>query len=52
MLDGLNLEDFVSRAIKYCVEGIMVALVAFAIPKRTLNMDEIALIALTAAAYI
>ena len=50
MLDGLNLQDFMNRAIKYCVEGLMVALAAFAIPKRTLNFDEIALIALTAAA--
>ena len=50
MLDGLNLQEFLNRAIKYIVEGIMVALAAFAIPKRTLNMDEIALIALTAAA--
>jgi len=50
MLDGINFQDFMSRAIKYCVEGLMVALAAFAIPKRTLNIDEIALIALTAAA--
>ena len=50
MLDGLNLQEFFNRAIKYLVEGIMVALAAFAIPKKTLNLDEIALIALTAAA--
>ena len=32
------------------VEGLMVAIAAFAIPKRTLNLDEVAMIALTAAA--
>jgi ABC-type Co2+ transport system permease subunit len=46
----LDLGELVSRAIKYLVEGLMVALAAYAIPKRSLNLDEIALIALTAAA--
>jgi ABC-type Co2+ transport system permease subunit len=36
--------------IKYLVEGLMVAIAAFAIPKRSLNIEEIILIALTAAA--
>lgn len=44
------LEHLLGKAIKYIVEGIMVALAAFAIPKKSLKMDEIALIALTAAA--
>ncbi len=38
------------RAIKYLVEGILVAIAAYAIPQRQLKLDEIALIALTAAA--
>jgi ABC-type Co2+ transport system permease subunit len=42
--------DLVQKAIKYLVEGLMVAIAAFAIPKRSLNIDEVALIALTAAA--
>ena len=46
----LDLGELVRRAIKYLVEGLMVALAAFAIPKKSLNIDEIALIALTAAA--
>lgn len=46
----LDLGELVRRAIKYLVEGLMVAIVAFAIPKRSLNVDEVALIALTAAA--
>ena len=37
------------RAIKYIVEGIMVSIAAYAIPNRTLNFEEIALIAVTAA---
>lgn len=50
MADFLNLGELVKRAIKYLVEGLMVALAAYAIPKKTLNLDEVALIALTAAA--
>ena len=46
----LDLGELVRRALKYLVEGVMVALAAFAIPKKSLNIDEIALIALTAAA--
>jgi hypothetical protein len=42
--------ELLKRAIKYLVEGLMVAIAAFAIPKRSLNLDEIAMIALTAAA--
>jgi hypothetical protein len=42
--------ELVQRAIKYLVEGLMVAIAAFAIPKKSLNFDEVALIALTAAA--
>ena len=42
--------EIVKRIIKYLVEGLMVAIAAFAIPKRSLNMEEIGLLALTAAA--
>lgn len=42
--------ELAKRAVKYLVEGLMVALAAYAIPKRSLNVDEVALIALTAAA--
>lgn len=47
---GIDLGELLKRAIKYLVEGMMVAIAAFAIPKRSLQLDEIALIALTAAA--
>lgn len=47
---GVDIGELVKRAIKYLVEGLMVAIVAFAIPQRSLKLDEVALIALTAAA--
>jgi ABC-type Co2+ transport system permease subunit len=46
----IDLSEFIKRLIKYLVEGLMVAIAAFAIPKRSLNLEEIAFIALTAAA--
>ena len=45
-----DLGELVKRTIKYLVEGVMVAIAAYAIPKRSLSFDEVALIALTAAA--
>jgi len=45
-----DIAELVKRVIKYLVEGLMVALAAYAIPKRSLNIEEICLIALTAAA--
>lgn len=47
---GVDIGELVKRIIKYLVEGLMVAIAAFAIPKRRIDLDEIALIALTAAA--
>lgn len=46
----LDLGELLRRAVKYLVEGIMVAVAAYAIPKKQLKIDEVALIALTAAA--
>lgn len=45
-----DLGELLRRAIKYLVEGFMVALAAYAIPKKSLRVDEVGLIALTAAA--
>ena len=45
-----DVTELIKRIVKYLIEGLMVAIAAFAIPKRSLNLDEIALIALTAAA--
>jgi ABC-type Co2+ transport system permease subunit len=46
----LDLGELIRRAVKYMVEGVMVAIAAYAIPKKSLNLDEVLLIALTAAA--
>jgi len=46
----LDIGELIRRVVKYLVEGIMVAIAAYAIPKRSLNLDEVMLIALTAAA--
>ena len=45
-----NMGELVKRAIKYLVEGLMVAIVAFVIPQKPLKFEEIAIIALMAAA--
>lgn len=50
IVNDFDIGELLKRAIKYLVEGIMVALAAFAIPKRSLDLDEVAFIALTAAA--
>ena len=45
-----DLSELVKRAIKYLVEGLMVAIAAYAIPQKRLRLDEVALNAITAAA--
>jgi hypothetical protein len=50
MSNLFDFNEFVKRSIKYLVEGIMVAIVAFSIPKKNLNIEEVVIIGLTAAA--
>ncbi len=45
-----DVAEIARRIFKYLIEGLMVAIAAFAIPKKSLNMEEIVLLALTAAA--
>jgi len=45
-----NMNELIKRVIKYIVEGLVIAIAAFAIPKKSLNMEEIACLALMAAA--
>jgi len=45
-----DVNELIKRVIKYIVEGLMVAIAAYAIPKKSMNMEEIACLALTAAA--
>jgi ABC-type Co2+ transport system permease subunit len=49
-MPAFDLGELIKRAIKYIVEGIMVAIAAYAIPKKSLNVEEVVIIALTAAA--
>jgi hypothetical protein len=46
----INVAELIKRVVKYLVEGLMIAIAAFAIPKRSLNIEEIVFIALTGAA--
>ena len=50
MLNSIDLGELLKRAIKYLVEGLMVAFAALVLPKQKPGLDEVALIALTAAA--
>lgn len=45
-----DVKEILRRLLKYLVEGLMIAIVAYLIPKKSLNMEEILLLALTAAA--
>ena len=49
-MEMFDVTELIKRIIKYLIEGLMVAIAAFAIPKKSLNMEEIILLALTAAA--
>jgi hypothetical protein len=44
----LNSEEIMKRVIKYIIQGLMVAIACYAIPKQTLQLEEIGLIALIA----
>lgn len=46
----VNFQEVLKRIVKYLVEGLMVAIACYAIPKASLNVDEIGYIALIAAA--
>ncbi len=45
-----DVSEIIRRIIKYLIEGFVVAIACFAIPKKSLNLEEIALICLMAAA--
>ena len=47
-----NVSEVLRRAIKYLVEGLAVAAAAFYIPRRKMNLEEIVMIAVTAAAAL
>jgi ABC-type Co2+ transport system permease subunit len=49
-MSGFDLTELVRRAIKYLIEALAIAIVAYAIPKKALNVEEIVILALSAAA--
>ena len=46
---SFNLQEFLKRVFKYLVEGAAVAVAAYYIPRRKLGLEEILLVAVTAA---
>lgn len=50
MSNMFDVTELVKRAIKYLIEGLVVAVVATIVPRKQLNIEEIVIIALTAAA--
>ena len=48
--NGLDFVTPLTRLVKYLVEGGAVALAAYFIPRRTMDLQEVAMIAVTAAA--
>jgi hypothetical protein len=46
----MDINDLLSRVIKYVIEGVAVALALLVIPRKTLPMDEVLTITLSAAA--
>lgn len=49
---NLDVSEVVQRAIKYLIEGLAVAAAAFYIPRKKMDLQEIAMIAVTAAAAL
>jgi hypothetical protein len=47
---GVDMNDILARAVKYLLEGLAVAIVAYMIPGKVLKLSEIGMIALTALA--
>ena len=45
MIEGVDLNEIIRRALKYLIEGLAIAVAAIAIPKRQLKVEEIAMIA-------
>lgn len=50
MAGVVDFSEVIKRIVKYLIEGIIVAIVAFAIPKQSLKLEEVLVIALCAAA--
>ena len=45
----IDMKELVTRAVKYLIEGLVVGLVAYAIPNGKLSISEVIIISITAA---
>ena len=50
LTNAIDLGEVLKRAVKYLVEGLAVGAAAYFIPSKTMNMEEVLMIAVTAAA--
>ena len=48
-MDGFNGTELLTRAVKYFLEGLAVAVAMVIIPRKTPHLEEIAVVATTAA---
>jgi hypothetical protein len=49
-MESIDLQDVLRRATKYIIEGFAVALAAYYIPRKEMSLNEVTIIAITAAA--
>lgn len=47
---AFDLQEAVKRAVKYLIEGLVVAVVAYYVPQKKMGLEEIAMLAFVAAA--
>ena len=47
---GINVSQILTSVLKYLIEGLAIAIVAYAVPQKKLKLDEVATIALVGAA--
>jgi len=49
MSSSFDVQETLTRIVKYLIEGLVVAVVAYLLPSKSLKMEEVLLLALTAA---
>lgn len=49
-MESIDFQEVIKRAIKYIIEGLAVAVAAYFIPQKKSSIEEIVMIAITAAA--
>lgn len=49
MAYSIDTQEILTRLVKYLIEGLVVAIVAFLLPSKSLSMQEVIMLALVAA---